>query len=340
MTADPDLSIIIVNWNSAEFVDRCIRSIRRETAGLAYEIIVADNASYDGCDKLLQGHGSGVVYLQSGRNLGFARANNLAFEVSRGTSLLFLNPDTEIVGPSIIRLHRALHELPGAGAVGGRLLNSDGSLQTSCIQSFPTIVNQVCDMELFRRVSPRLRLWGMAPLFRNVAHPEPVEVISGACLMVKRDIFQQVGRFTEEYFMYGEDADLCYKLKVANRINYYVPDVTVVHFGGGSSRRVVGSFAAMMMRESIWQFLRRTEGNISGACYRGSMLMASCFRLGLLGIAAPLQAFRGRRGMWRSSFRKWWAILLWSLRRTKPLRESDKGSDRTLDRCQFTGVTK
>jgi N-acetylglucosaminyl-diphospho-decaprenol L-rhamnosyltransferase len=155
-----NLSIIVVNWNSAQFVLRCVDSIRSTTAGLSYEILVVDNASFDGCDKLLKEHASDVIYIQSAKNLGFAHANNYAFRASRGLSLLFLNPDTEIVDSAIAILHNALERLPMAGAVGARLLNSDRSLQTSCIQSFPTILNQALDSDYFRKKWPQSALWG------------------------------------------------------------------------------------------------------------------------------------------------------------------------------------
>jgi N-acetylglucosaminyl-diphospho-decaprenol L-rhamnosyltransferase len=334
-----ELSVIIVNWNSAEFVRRCIRSIRQHTTGLICEIIVIDNASYDGCDKVLQVDDLGVTYLQSDRNLGFAKANNLAFETSRGTSLLFLNPDTEVVGPAILTLYRALHQLPAAGVVGARLLNHDGSLQKSCIQSFPTILNQVMDSEYLVRKWPRSKLWGMAPLYRPTDHPEVVEMISGACLMLKREVFQKVGRFSEDYFMYTEDADLCYKVSRAGWKNYYVPEASVVHFGGGSSKQAVSNFSAIMMRESIWRFLRKTRGNLYGAGYRWSMLLVACCRLGLLGFLTPLQRLR-RQPRSTDSFRKWWAILRWSVCRQGPMKQYETVSTPSLDRCQVAEALK
>ena len=137
MPAPLDLSIIIVNWNSAEFVHRCISSICKHATGLACEIIVIDNASFDGCDRMLRESDPEVRYIQSDTNLGFAKANNLAFESSRGNSLLFLNPDTEITGPAIATLYGEFSKLLAAGVVGARLLNGDGTLQASCVQSFP-----------------------------------------------------------------------------------------------------------------------------------------------------------------------------------------------------------
>lgn len=314
-----DLSIIIVNWHSARFVLHCIESIRRHQTRLAFEIIVVDNASHDGCERALSEHGEQVIYIQSEKNLGFAKANNLAFAASRGTSLLFLNPDTEILGSAIERLHDTLHQMPAAGAVGPKLLNRDGSLQTSCIQSFPSILNQVLNCEFLRRRTPLSRLWGMAPLYTATQDAAEVEVISGACLMLKRDVFQRVGRFSEDYFMYGEDADLCLKMRKMDLKSYYVPAASVVHYGGSSSGEATSGFSAMMTRESIWRFLRKWHGERYGECYRWTVLFAALFRLGLLGVVVPIQIVRARRQAGISSFCKWWSVLVWSVRRNTRL---------------------
>jgi GT2 family glycosyltransferase len=321
-------------------VDRCVRSIREHLTGLTHEIMVIDNASYDGCDKMLAARHPDVVYIQSDRNLGFARANNQAFESSRGKSLLFLNPDTEIVGTAVQRLHGALHDLASAGAVGARLLNGDGTLQTSCIQPFPAILNQVLDFEFLRQRWPEWKLWGMAPLFHKGNRPEPVEMISGACLLLKREVFVKVGGFSEDYFMYGEDADLCYKVNQAGHRNFYVPDATVVHFGGGSSRQSPGSFSAMMLRESIWRFVRKTRGTGYGAAYRCSMFLAACGRLALITLSIPLQRLSRRRPTWAGSLRKWRAILFWSLRCPEHVKNHGATSPSAIDRCEVAGAVK
>ena len=314
MQASLDLSIIIVNWKSAKFTNECVASIRQHATGLAYEIIVVDNASFDGCDKVLRESAPEVIYRQSEKNLGFAKANNLGFETARGASLLFLNPDTVVVGAAIDCLHNALQRLPRAGAVGGRLLNGDGTLQTSCIQAFPTIVNQMLASDFLVNRWPEAGMWGAAPLYRQSPEPDEVQVISGACLMVRREVFEKIGGFSEDYFMYAEDLDLCYKVRRAGWKNYYVPEALVIHFGGSSSKQTASNFSSVMMRESVWRFLRKTRGGFYGSGYRCAMLASALCRLGALGLCLPVQAWRGRQPACRSSLRKWWAILLWSLR--------------------------
>ena len=309
-----DLSIIIVNWNSADYVRRCLRSVYDHTHDLQFEIIVVDNASYDGCGEMLAREFPGVIFIQSDENLGFARANNLGFKKSTGAALLFLNPDTELVGSAINLLLSQLRNLPKAGAVGARLLNTDGTLQTSCVQSLPTILNQALDIELLRRLSPRSRLWGMAPLFSAGNQPSEVEVISGACLLLTRDLFESVGRFSEEYFMYTEDLDLCFKTRRAGFENYYVPAATVIHHGGGSSRQSNSQFSSVMVRESVGRFLRKTHGRSCAAVYQAAIGASAIFRLLLLALAALVGlAFSKQRQRIFCAFKKWLAILRWSL---------------------------
>ena len=310
-----DLSIIIVNWNSHQYLRKCIASIVSETRELQYEIIVIDAGSFDGCDRMLRETYPQVRFIQSNENIGFAKANNVAFHASKGKCVLFLNPDTELVGPAINILYDQLQRIPNAGAVGCKLLNSDGTVQTNCIQSIPTILNQILDSEFLRTRWPKSALWGMSPLYESDGEPKVVNAIAGACVILQREIFEQVGLFSEDYFMYAEDIDLCHKIKRAGRQNYYVPEATMIHHGGGSSQTAASNFSVVMMRESIWRFLRKTRGRVYGLGYRASMLVSSFVRLTFLLALFPVQRVCRRHPSWSRSFRKWQAILRWSLNR-------------------------
>lgn len=311
-----DISIIIVNWRSTPYVRKCLETIYRELEALVFEVIVIDNASYDGCDTMLAEQYPQVKFIQSPVNLGFAGANNLAYRQSRGKTLLFLNPDTEIIEPALFTMHRLLWETPDAGAIGCTLLNSDGTLQTSCIQAFPTILNQVLDVEALRRCFPLLTLWGTQPLFGRSEIPLPVEVVSGACLMVKQHVFESAGLFSTDYFMYAEDADLCYKISSAGFVVYYTAVASVIHHGGGSSKkRESNFFAAVVMCESLFRFMKKYHGKLYGYLYRVAMCGASLCRMLIL---ATLR-IRDRDGGSASrealtvAFGKWNRILRWSL---------------------------
>ena len=310
-----NLSIIIVNWKSAVYLDNCIRTICENTEGLNYEIIVVDNASYDGSEAIANRYGEIVHFVQSNENLGFPRANNLGYRHSSGKVLLFLNPDTEILGGALVRMYELLIILSEAGCLGCRILNSDGTVQTSCIQAFPTITNQFLGAELLMRFAKRSRLWGMAPLFDLSLGPVEVEATSGACLMIRKEVFEKVGAFSEDYFMYTEDLDLCFKTHKAGFRNYYFGDVSVVHHGGGSTKERGGNaFSVVLMCESMRRFMGKFYGNNYSLGYVAAIQVAAVLRILILILGYPLVFFRmiDQEGF-RVSLRKWWSIFRWSI---------------------------
>jgi N-acetylglucosaminyl-diphospho-decaprenol L-rhamnosyltransferase len=309
-----DLSIIIVNWNSKDYLRKCIASILANTHGIELEIIVIDSASFDGCGEMLQEYYPQVCFIQSDKNLGFAKANNKAYQVSKGQSLLFLNPDTELVNCGINRLYNKLHSLPHAGIVGAKLLNSDRTTQTSCIQSFPNIMNQVFDAEVLRKCFPRWGLWGMAPLFDQGNTPVEVEAVSGACLMIIKSVFEKVGMFCEDFFMYSEDIDLSYMVGQAGYKTYYVPDAVVIHHGGASSsKRSINTFSDVMLLESQWHFFRKTRPAWYCHLYCMAMFSVSLLRITLLAFIWPVFKMRGIGPLAEVALKKWTARLRWTL---------------------------
>ena len=310
----PDISVIIVNWNSANYLRKCLETIYRVPGDLLFEVVVIDNASYDGCDGMLADRYPQVKFIQSPVNLGFAGANNLAYNHSRGKTLLFLNPDTEIVGQSLQTMQRLLWEDLGAGALGCTLLNADGTLQTSCIQSFPTILNQLLDADALRRRFPQLSFWGTRPLLEHSDIPVPVEVVSGACLMVKRHVFESAGRFSTDYFMYAEDTDLCCKIRAAGFVVQYTDQATVIHHGGGSSKqRELNYFSAVVMRESLFIFLTKFRGRLYGSFYRLTTGCVALLRVAFLISFLAVVPGKSSRAALGVSLGKWVRILRWSL---------------------------
>jgi GT2 family glycosyltransferase len=319
-----DLSIIIVNWNSSDFVQACIRSIRAQTIVVKHEVIVVDNASYDGCGERLSCDYPDVIFVQSQINFGFGRANNLGVQNAKGDVLLFLNPDTEVKDRAIDHLYEQFMKLDHPGAVGCRLLNSDGSLQISCVQSLPTVLNQVLDADVLQRLFPRSSLWGNTAIFGEGSEPTEVEVVSGACLMIRNNVFERVGGFSPEYFMYGEDLDLCFKARRTGLRNYYIGSAVIVHHGGGSTNRSGSNFSNVMMCESVCRLLRKTRGRIYSNCYRVSMCCAAVIRLTLLGTLFPFWWARGNNRGWNAVIRKWFGILRWGLGLERWIRKYDQ----------------
>jgi GT2 family glycosyltransferase len=311
-----EVSIIIVNWNSMEYLRECLASIYEHRGHTRFEVIVVDNASPLRNIEALPEEFPAVCLVKSEKNLGFAGANNLGFRHSSGSFLLFLNPDTHIVGSAIQRMLSNTKSLPKAGVVGCKLLNTNGSVQTSCIQRFPTILNQALDIEVLQRRWPRLSLWGIAPLFEERSEPAEVEVISGACMMIPRQVFELVGRFSEEYFMYSEDLDLCYKVKKAGFVNYYTGDAQVIHHGGKSSgQREVSQWATQMKFRAILRFCEKTRGKLYFQMFRLSLAIVACLRLLIIAIAIPF----GNAKTLKSVFSKWRTVLRTAMGIDNPL---------------------
>jgi len=306
-----DLSIIIINWNSSEYVRNCIKSLYNHTKGTGFEVIVIDNGSYDSCGRMVASEFPRVRFFQSRENLGFAKANNYGSQKATGEYLLFLNPDTEVIDDAISGMLSLMQGLPDAAVLGCKLLNSDGSLQTSCVQTFPTILNQVFDSDMINRQLPVFTTGNVA---YSAKGPAKVEMISGACMMIRKEVFEEVGNFSPEYFMYTEDLDLCYKTHQAGYANYYTGAYSVIHHGGGSSQnRKENSYANIQMRESIFKFFKKTRGDFYAGAYKKAMLVNGLMRFGLLSCVSAASALVGQRSKWRSSLIKWKGIIRWTL---------------------------
>lgn len=323
-----DISIIIVNWNSGTYTAACISSIRAATRGVQYEIIVVDNASSDSSLEILK-QVPDIRLVISPTNLGFSRANNLGYKWSSGNLLLFLNPDTSVPGPAISRMYAALLSSPSVGVVGCKLLNADLSLQTSCVQAFPTILNQLTDVEILKLRFPQVGIWGIAALFREQLglRPTPVEVVSGACLMIRRHVFEDAGLFSTDYFMYGEDADLCYKVVRLGFQVGYAANATVIHYGGQSSTQAKeSSFGDVVTREAVRTFFAKTRGRLYAQVYSCSICFAAIARLLLLNLLPPFLLGKDRESA-SATRRKWRKILSWSLGRERWVKHLGASAD-------------
>ena len=254
-----------------------------------------------------------VRFIQSMQNIGFGKANNLGVQAACGDYLLFLNPDTEVVGPAVQTMVHGMRNLARAGCIGCHLLNSDLSLQTSCIQAFPTILGRLLDTDWFRNRFPKAAIWGMAPLFETTESPARVQAISGACIMVKRDVFDAIGGFSAEFFMYSEDTDLCYKAFKMGFANYYLPTASVIHHGDASVGKARSSFAMVMAVNSVMKYFCKHQGRPYAWTYRTAITVAAFCRLILLLPSHVFHSPRHDAGQSHDSWTKWKSVLRWGV---------------------------
>jgi hypothetical protein len=309
-----DLSIIIVNWNSKDYLRACILSIIASKHDLQYEIVVIDSASFDGSDQMLRAEFPQVKFIQSQENLGFGRANNRAVAASKGNALLFLNPDTEVRSTAISIAYNAMITRSKVGAVGCNLLNTDGSVQLTCIRAFPTLINQALDIECLMQLYPRFQMWGREPLHTAVVVPTQVEAVSGAFIMMARNVFDKIGGFSPCYFMYSEDMDLCYKAHQRGFENLYVPEAIVVHHGGGATaKQGIDSFSTVMFLESRCLYFKTNQGPLTAAFYRVSVFFMSILRLVAVCVVYNLNLATLNRARIVTAASKCRSSLLWSM---------------------------
>ncbi len=232
-----DLSIIIVNWNVRELLEKCLVSIFKDPPRKIFEIIVVDNASCDGSPEMVKEKFPQVKLIKNKENLGFARANNQAIEQSEGRYVLLLNPDTIALSGALDNLVDFMETHPEAGAVAPRLLNPNGSPQPSCL-SFPTLAAMGIRAVFIEGLWPNNPI-SRQYLMRNFNYQSEAEVDQpmGAALMVRRAALDKIGFFDESSFMFFDEVDLCFRLKKAGWKIYFTPKSEVIHFLSQSINR-------------------------------------------------------------------------------------------------------
>ncbi|MCU7496372.1 MAG: glycosyltransferase [Ignavibacteria bacterium] len=233
-----DLSIIIVNFNVKEFLQNLLSSIEKSSGNISKEIIVIDNASDDGSVEIIREKFPSVRLIASQKNLGFGRANNLGLEISKGKYILLINPDTIVQEDTFQKLIYFMEKTPEAGLVGCKVLNSDGTLQLACRRGFPGPWTSFTKVTGLSRLFPKSRLFaGYNLTYLDENQTYEVDAISGAFMMMKREVYEKIGGFDSQFFMYGEDLDLCYRVQKAGFKVFYVHDTQIIHYKGESTKR-------------------------------------------------------------------------------------------------------
>ncbi|HEV8306505.1 MAG TPA: glycosyltransferase family 2 protein [Methylomirabilota bacterium] len=266
-----DVSVVIVSWNTREYLGRCLAAIPPAAGTLTVETIVVDNGSRDGTPAMVAGEFPGVRVIQSPENLGFGRASNVGARASRGRTLLFLNSDCELGPRALAAMVGALDEEASLGGVLCRLLNPDGTLQPSVHRAPPSPWSLIGDLVFLSSLryavyrTPALHRWLLRSTTRSHREAHDVAWGGAACLLVRRDVFEAVGGFDERFFMYCEDMDLCKRIRDAGYRLRYLPGPSAIHHWGKSTAQS----PAAMLQEAYRSRLRYFEKHFPG--WRGRM---------------------------------------------------------------------
>lgn len=230
-------SIIIVAYNSCDFIPACLKSIRDACEGIDAQVIVLDNGSKEPILPEIRNFFPEVLWIDSKENLGFGKGCNLAEKSATKPYLFFINPDTIISKNAFREMLAFMHEHPEAGTVDCRILNEDGSLQWACRRSFPTPISAISKTIGLATLFPKNKT--LASYNMTYADPDEmteVDAVSGSFFCIRRDLYEQLHGFDEDFFMYGEDLDLCFRTKEAGFKNYYTPVTNILHFKGQSCK--------------------------------------------------------------------------------------------------------
>jgi len=239
MAEDIELSIVIVNYMAKDYLDTCLKSIFREK-NIEYEVIVVDNGSTDGSVEIVERDFPSVYVIKNATNLGFAKANNIAIQHTNGKYILLLNPDTELIGSCLPKLIAFMENNPNVSAAGCKILYPDGRIQISC-GNLPTFTSAFWGGQtiniLFKKFFPNRNFFGACGIIQEALDTQhEVETLLGACVILRKEVLEKLGLFDDNMFMYFEECDLFYRIKKAGGKIMYIPDPTIIHHAGGSSR--------------------------------------------------------------------------------------------------------
>lgn len=253
------LSVIIVNYNTRDLLRRCLAALCSRNLPFPVETIVIDNASSDGSVAMVRSEFPAVRVVESDENRGFAWANNRGAEVATGDTILLLNSDTEVLGDALMKLVCFLDSHPDVAVVSGRLVYPDLSDQ-GVARTFPTPYNALFGRTTFlSRLFPRNRHVKEYLVSRAHQSDEPFEIdwVSGACLMVRANVMEEVGFLDEGFFMYWEDADFCFRIKSAGWRVFCVPEAQVIHHEGKSKERKSSNRLIVEFNKSAYRYYRK-----------------------------------------------------------------------------------
>jgi hypothetical protein len=277
----PEVSVIIVNWNTLRYLPDCLNSLLNTGNGYTQEIIVVDNASSDGSVDVVAEQFPQVKLIRNTENLGFAKANNIGIQQSAGRYICIVNSDVIVLEGCIQNLMKFMDQNPNVGIAGPRILNPDRTLQPSC-RHFPTIWNNLCQSVGLNRLFPKSAFF--SDWFMNYwAHDSirNVDALSGCFWIVRREAMEQVGLLDEDFFIYGEDLDWCKRFKNTGWEVGFYPESEAIHFGGASSSKAPIRFYIEMQKADL-HYWEKHHGNIGRTAYAAIIILRHSLRLVLM----------------------------------------------------------
>jgi GT2 family glycosyltransferase len=253
-----ELSICIVSYQARDLLRDCLYSIHKTVDSLSFEIIIVDNHSDDGTIEMLNKEFPGVRLVVNDHNTGYTRPNNQAIRESQGRYIVLLNPDTLVQPNAIAELFGFLETHPEIGIVGPKVLNRDGTLQKQCRRSEARPWDSFCYFSGLSRLFPQDKRFAgylMTYLDENLTHE--AEAVSGSCMMIRRQVIEQIGYQDENFFAYQEDTDYCRRARLAGWKVFYNPSAQIIHYGGEGGSNVQPFRSIIEWHRSYYLYYRK-----------------------------------------------------------------------------------
>ena len=306
-----DLSIIIVNWNTREDLYNCLFSIKNTSQDLNTEVFVVDNDSIDGSLEMVKSDYPEVHLINSGGNIGFGKANNIAIPKATAPYILFLNPDTILKPKALEVMYSFLIDHPKTGAIACKTIDETGRVAMLPLQMEATPFKRFLLQIFSSQASTKI----MEKIFPSHSPQKSgyVRNLYGPCLMVRKDVLNQVGYFDEQFFMYAEDIDLCQRIYRAGWKLYYTSEVLITHLGGKASDAAPKDFSALMMCESISKLMLKNYGVKGLTIYRLSVFISSLIRMAIIVFLQTADRLAGGKNKirYRKLYHKYLLMLNW-----------------------------
>ncbi len=287
------LSVVIVSYNVYPFLDNCLRSIRQAMVGIEGEVIVVDNASVDGTPQQLQEHYPDVELISNRENVGFAKANNQGIRIAQGEFVLLLNPDTVVSEDTFTKCISFMDAHPKTGAIGVKMLDGSGSYLPESKRGLPTLTASFMKMTGLYRLFPTSRKWNSYYQGHvDADETAEVDVLCGAFMFMRKEALNKAGLLDEDFFMYGEDIDLSYRITGAGYAIHYLPTTNIIHYKGESTKKSTLNYV-LTFYEAMLIFTRK-HPEFSGQTF---LIKLAIYFHGLLQLI-------------RQNITRWWPVIL------------------------------
>ncbi len=318
----PDVSILIVNWNTRDLLRACLKSIFDQTRELSFEIVVIDNASDDDSAEMVRQEFPNVRLIQNIENAGFGRANNQGYHESCGEYILFLNPDTEVLDHAIEKAVAFMKAHPHVWLCGAKSLHPDGTMQVSTAY-FPSLgmiwTNGVPLKIALSMFAPLKKIFKTSAVYTNdgftmtdASESRRVDYVLGQFMLTRRDVLEKTGVFDESIFMYEEEADLCYRIQQAGGEVWYVPDAVILHH----ERRSIDQLPEAFRHEVDWflsargRFMEKYHGKAMKGLFHLMTWFSSAVKLVMYAflflVDRRKRIYFSRRLMYHGQIERWY----------------------------------